>query len=100
LNKRSIIRNSVYPYASAPLFNHLHANATVKKKRGGAIAMDKTSQTKEIQKKCDLCEQVMNPTILIYKDQTCLCKACYDHMLRMPEPLAKSVERFLIGNVV
>jgi hypothetical protein len=100
LNKRFIIRNPVAPYTATPLSNHLHADATVKKKRGETIAMEKTSQTKDVQNKCDLCEQTMNPTIHIYKDRTFLCKACFGHMQQMPEPLVKSVERFLIGNVV
>ncbi|MGD9006961.1 MAG: hypothetical protein PVG41_03515 [Desulfobacteraceae bacterium] len=62
--------------------------------------MEEKSKTKEVQKKCDLCEQTMNPTVHIYKDQTCLCKACFSHMQQLPEPLVKSLERFLIGNAV
>ena len=62
--------------------------------------METNTPTKDVQKKCDLCEQTMNPTAHLYKDWTCLCKACFGHMQQMPEPLAKSVERFLIGNVV
>jgi hypothetical protein len=90
---------AVHP-AAAPPSNHLYADATVKKKRGGKIAMEEKSKTIDIKEKCDLCEQTMNPTIHIYKDWTFLCKACYGHMQQMPEPLAKSVERFLIGNAV
>jgi hypothetical protein len=56
--------------------------------------------TKELQQKCELCEQTMNPTIHIYKEQTSLCRACFGHMQQLPEPLVKSVERFLMGNVV
>lgn len=62
--------------------------------------METNATTSAIQKKCELCEKTMNPTIHIYKDQTCLCKACFNHMQQMPEILEKSVERFLIGNVV
>ncbi len=49
--------------------------------------------------KCELCEQKMNPTVNIYKNIR-LCKACFHHMDKLPEVVAKSVERFLIGNVV
>jgi hypothetical protein len=62
--------------------------------------METNATTCAIQKKCELCEQAMNPTIHIYKDQICLCKTCFGHMQQMPEILEKSVERFLIGNVV
>jgi NAD-dependent SIR2 family protein deacetylase len=50
--------------------------------------------------KCDLCEQKMNPTVRIYNDNTRLCSACFHHMHNLPEIVAKSIERFLIGNVV
>ncbi len=50
--------------------------------------------------KCELCEQKMNPTVKIYNNDTRLCKACFHHMEKLPEVVAKSVERFLIGNVV
>jgi hypothetical protein len=50
--------------------------------------------------KCELCEQKMNPTVKIYNKDTHLCKVCFHHMERLPDIVAKSVERFLIGNVV
>ncbi len=50
--------------------------------------------------KCERCEQKMNPTVKIYNDNIQLCKACFDHVEILPELVAKSVERFLIGNVV
>jgi hypothetical protein len=50
--------------------------------------------------RCELCEQKMNPTVQIYNNDTRLCKTCFDHMGSLPEVVAKSVERFLIGNVV
>ena len=50
--------------------------------------------------KCDLCEKTMNPTVKVYHDHTRLCKSCYAHMEKMPEILARCVERFLCGNVV
>ncbi|MGD8835092.1 MAG: hypothetical protein PVI54_11840 [Desulfobacteraceae bacterium] len=51
-------------------------------------------------KRCDLCELVMNPTVNIYSDDCHLCNTCFREMENMPEVVAKSVERFLIGNVV
>jgi hypothetical protein len=57
-------------------------------------------QSIEAHQKCELCEQKMNPTVKIYNHNTRLCKACYQHMGNLPEIVAKSVERFLIGNVV
>jgi hypothetical protein len=62
--------------------------------------MQKTAQPSTTKKKCELCEQTMNPTIHIYKERTCLCKACFGHMQQLPETLAKCVERFLMGNAV
>ncbi len=50
--------------------------------------------------KCELCEHIMNPTVKIYNNNIRLCKACFHHMGKMPEIVAKCVERFLIGNVV
>ena len=50
--------------------------------------------------RCDLWEQKINPTVKIYNNDTRLCKACFGHMENLPEVVAKSVERFLIGNVV
>jgi hypothetical protein len=51
-------------------------------------------------KSCDLCDQKMNPTIHIYGDDTRLCNDCFYRLERAPEMVAKSMERFLIGNVV
>lgn len=50
--------------------------------------------------KCDLCEQKMNPTVNIFKNDHKLCKACFIHMQNIPDVVAKSVERWLKGNVV
>lgn len=50
--------------------------------------------------KCDLCEQKMNPTVNIYKAHHNLCKACFQHMQNLPEVVAKSLDRWLNGNVV
>lgn len=50
--------------------------------------------------KCGLCEQKMNPTVKIYNSDTRLCRTCFDRMEKMPEVVAKCVERFLVGNVV
>ena len=63
---------------------------------------DKQSSDKQSDplQRCDLCEQKMNPTVKIYNNDTRLCKTCFDHMESLPEAIAKSVERFLIGNVV
>lgn len=49
---------------------------------------------------CDLCEQKMNPTVNIYKSDHKLCTACLQHLQTVPEAVAKSVERWLNGNVV
>lgn len=50
--------------------------------------------------KCELCELKMNPTVKIYNNHTRLCTACFYQMEKLPEIVAKSVERFLLGNVV
>jgi UV DNA damage repair endonuclease len=57
-------------------------------------------QTFSTNQKCNLCEQKMNPTVNIYKEHHHLCKACYQRMQNIPEMVAKSVERWLNGNVV
>jgi hypothetical protein len=62
--------------------------------------MNSDEQSNEAIPKCDLCERKMNPTVKIYNDNTFLCSACFYHIKNMPEIVAKSVERFLIGNVV
>ncbi len=50
--------------------------------------------------KCELCGQNMNPKINIYNAHFRLCSACFNQMERLPEKLARGVERFMIGNVV
>ncbi len=62
--------------------------------------MKSDEQSNEAIPKCDLCERKMNPTIRIYNHNTRLCSACFYHIQNLPEIVAKSVERFLIGNVV
>ena len=62
--------------------------------------MNSDEQSNEAIPKCDLCERKMNPTVRIYNDNIRLCTACFQHIENMPEIVAKSVERFLIGNVV
>jgi formylmethanofuran dehydrogenase subunit E len=62
--------------------------------------MKSDKQITDALKKCELCEQKMNPTVNIYKNDTRLCKGCFEHMANMPEVVANCVERFLIGNVV
>lgn len=49
---------------------------------------------------CTLCEQKMNPSVRIYNDHICLCSACYGRMQNLSEPAARSIERFLMGNVI
>ncbi len=49
---------------------------------------------------CDLCEQKINPTVRIYNNDIRLCSKCFDHIEKIPEAVAKSIERFLLGNVV
>lgn len=49
--------------------------------------------------KCDLCEQKMNPTVRVYNNNTFLYAVCFHHMKNLPDIAAKSLERFLIGNV-
>lgn len=62
--------------------------------------MPPDGKTIDALQKCELCEQKMNPTVNIYNNNTRLCKACFHHMEKLPDIVAKSVERFLIGNVV
>jgi ribosome-binding protein aMBF1 (putative translation factor) len=54
----------------------------------------------DIPQYCDLCQRRMNPTIHIYGEDTRLCNDCYCQLESAPEVVAKSIERFLIGNVV
>ncbi len=61
--------------------------------------MDSNEQLRETLQKCDLCEQKINPAVKICNN-ICLCPACFHHIQKMPEIVAKNVERFLIGNVV
>ena len=62
--------------------------------------MESKEQPTNASPKCDLCEQKMNPTVKVYNNHTFLCAACFHHMKNLPEIVAKSLERFLIGNVV
>lgn len=50
--------------------------------------------------KCELCGHILNPHVEIYKTHTLLCSTCFQQMDTLPEVLANSLERFLIGNVV
>lgn len=50
--------------------------------------------------RCNLCERKMNPTVRIYNDNIHLCSACFHRIRNLPEIVAESVERFLLGNVV
>lgn len=61
--------------------------------------MNSGNQIIDSSQKCELCEQKMNPAVKIYNNIR-LCKACFHHMEKLPDVVAKSVERFLIGNVV
>lgn len=63
-----------------------------------AMSLDKHAC--DDQQNCELCDQKMNPTVMIYNHHTRLCTSCYHHMEKMPDLVAKSIERFLIGNVV
>ena len=62
--------------------------------------MESNKTNMDTAKKCDMCDQKMNPTVNAYKEDTRLCAACFGHMQCVPEHLARSVERFLIGNVL
>ncbi len=61
--------------------------------------MKADDQSRDVIPCCDLCEQKMNPTVNIYNDIR-LCSECYQHIQNLPQIVAKSVERFLIGNVL
>jgi hypothetical protein len=48
---------------------------------------------------CNLCDEKMNLT-LDSRNDIYLCSECFQHTQDSPQIVAKSVERFLIGNVV
>ena len=62
--------------------------------------MNPDEQSNDAIPKCDLCERKTNPTERVYNNYTSLCSECFSHMQNLPEIVAKSLERFLIGNVV
>lgn len=62
--------------------------------------MNPDEHLRPVAPRCDLCERRMNPTVRIYNDNIHLCTACFEHVRNLPEILAKSIERFLMGNVV
>jgi hypothetical protein len=62
--------------------------------------MNSDYQSSEAIPECDLCERKMNPTVRIYNDIICLCSPCFHHIQNLPKNAAKSIERFLVGNVV
>lgn len=49
---------------------------------------------------CDLCEKMIHPAVRIVNRDIGLCPACFHHNEMMPKIVAKSIERFLIGNSV
>ncbi|MCP4744641.1 MAG: hypothetical protein GY874_00640 [Desulfobacteraceae bacterium] len=53
----------------------------------------------ESRSNCDLCDQTRNQVSNKYNGN-CFCPNCSNCMEDVPNNLAKSVERFLIGNVV
>ena len=61
--------------------------------------MKSDNQSIDPLQKCELCEQKMNSAGIIYNNID-LCKAYFHPMEKLSEVVAKSVERFLIGNVV
>lgn len=54
----------------------------------------------DVRMQCTLCEQKMNPSVRVYNDHICLRSACYCRMQNLSETAARSIERFLMGNVV
>ena len=62
--------------------------------------MTSEKQPIPVHKQCDLCRQKMNPTAHTYHQDHHLCSSCLQHMKALPDAVAKSVERFLSGNVV
>ena len=62
--------------------------------------MNSDQRTIDTPQYCDLCQRRMNPTIHIYRDDTRLCNDGFCQLESAPEVVAKSIERFLIGNVV
>ena len=49
---------------------------------------------------CDMCGEKMNPTINIYRENICMCKYCFSSVGNVDGIIGKSLERFLLGNVV
>ncbi len=49
---------------------------------------------------CHLCEQKMNRSAYLFTKEIVICGVCYHHLERLPEVVIRSVERFLIGNVM
>lgn len=62
--------------------------------------MNSDDQMKKTNARWGLCERKMNPTVRIYDDNAHLCSTCLHRLQNLPEIVAKSIERFLVGNVV
>jgi hypothetical protein len=87
-------------YYYVPLIQCRLANNPSQNKQGDIMVTQSDKPSIDPVQRCDLCEQKINPTVKIYNNDIRLCKACFGHMENLPEVVAKSVERFLIGNVV
>lgn len=61
--------------------------------------MNSDEQSSEAIPKCDLCERKLNSAVRNY-NRTHLCSVCFQRIQNLHEMVAKSVDRFLIGNVV
>jgi hypothetical protein len=86
--------------AANPVIQCRLANNPSQNKQGDIMVAQSDKPSIDPVQRCDLCEQKINPTVKIYNNDIRLCKACFGHMENLPEVVAKSVERFLIGNVV
>lgn len=62
--------------------------------------MKSDSHSIELFHQCELCEKKRNTETRVFSNDTHLCEVCLNHVEKLPEIVAKSVERFLIGNVV
>ena len=62
--------------------------------------MESNNKNMDTAKKCEMCDRKMNPTVNVYKEDTRLRTARFGHLQGVPEHLARSVERFLIGNAL
>ena len=60
---------------------------------GKALLNDETAS-------CDLCGSIeRRAEIVCCRNQTRLCRSCFDHLNRIPSFMQVRVEEFLIGNV-